>query len=112
MISEESNIKILFAIFPIETNALQHFTNLEELDDNRFEVTSGKHKIIMDTPIQIGCAVYQLAKLKMLQFYYDCLDKYVDRSDFQYVEMDTDSAYLALSADKLDDVIKPIVKRD
>ena len=44
----------------------------------------GKHKIIMDTPIQIGCAVYQLAKLRMLQFYYDCLDKYVDRSDFQY----------------------------
>jgi hypothetical protein len=33
----------------------------------------------MDTPIQIGCAVYQLAKLRMLQFYYDCLDKYVER---------------------------------
>ena len=43
----------------------------------------------------------------MLQFYYDCLDKYVDRSDFQYVEMDTDRAYLAISASKLDDVIKP-----
>jgi len=67
-----------------------HFKDLEELDDDRFEVMAGKHKIIMDTPIQIGCAVYQLAKLKMLEFYYDCLDKYVDRSDFQYVEMDTD----------------------
>jgi hypothetical protein len=87
-----------------------HFKDMEELDDNRFEVMAGKHKIIMDTPIQIGCAVYQLAKLRMLQFYYDCLDKYVDRADFQYVEMDTDSAYLALSADKLDDVIKPHMK--
>ena len=43
---------------------------------------AGKHKIFMDTPIQIGCVVYQLVKLRMLQFYYDCLDKYVDRSDF------------------------------
>ena len=67
-----------------------HFKDLEELDNDRFEVTAGKHKIIMDTPIQIGCAVYQLAKLRMLEFYYDCLDKYIDRSDFQYVEMDTD----------------------
>ena len=73
-----------------------HFKDLEELSDNRFEVMAGKHKIIMDTPIQIGCAVYQLAKLRMLQFYYDCLDKYVDRSDFQYIEMDTDSAYPVL----------------
>jgi hypothetical protein len=89
-----------------------HFKDLEELDDDRFEVMAGKHKIIMDTPIQIGCAVYQLAKLRMLQFYYDCLDKYVDRADFQYVEMDTDSAYLALSADKLDDVIKPHMQEE
>jgi hypothetical protein len=89
-----------------------HFKDLEELNDNRFEVMAGKHKIIMDTPIQIGCAVYQLAKLRMLQFYYDCLDKYVDRSDFQYVEMDTDSAYLALSGSKLDDVIKPDMREE
>jgi len=89
-----------------------HFKDLEELSDNRFEVMAGKHKIIMDTPIQIGCAVYQLAKLRMLQFYYDCLDKYVDRSDFQYIEMDTDSAYLALSGAKLDDVIKPHMKEE
>jgi len=89
-----------------------HFKDLEELSDNRFEVMAGKHKIIMDTPIQIGCTVYQLAKLRMLQFYYDCLDKYVDRSDFQYIEMDTDIAYLALSGDKLEDVIKPHMKEE
>ena len=34
----------------------------------------------------------------MLQFYYDCIDRLVDRRDFQYVEMDTDSEYMALSA--------------
>lgn len=89
-----------------------HFKDFEELNDDRFEVIAGKHKITMDTPIQIGCAVYQLAKLRMLEFYYDCIDKYVDRSDFQYVEMDTDSAYLALSANRLEDVIKPHMQEE
>ena len=42
-------------------------------------------------PIQVGFAVYQLAELRMLQFYYDLIDYYIDRSDFEYCEMDTDS---------------------
>ena len=33
----------------------------------------------------------------MLEFYFDCLDYYLDRSDFELVEVDTDSQYLALS---------------
>ena len=33
----------------------------------------------------------------MLQFYYDFLDKYLDRGDFQMSEMDADSAYIAIS---------------
>ena len=28
----------------------------------------------MDVPIQVGCAVYDLAKLRMLEFYYDFID--------------------------------------
>ena len=44
----------------------------------------------------------------MLEFYYyDFLDKYVDRSNFQLLEMDTDSLYMALSTDCLDDAVKP-----
>ena len=42
----------------------------------------------------------------MLQFDYDCLDKYIDRSDYQKMYMDTDSCYLALS-DKFKNLIKP-----
>lgn len=41
----------------------------------------------------------------MLQFYYDLLYKYVDRKDFQYAKMDTDSEYMALSASSLKEVI-------
>ena len=37
----------------------------------------------------------------MLEFYYDFLDKYVDRRDFEYCYMDTDSAYFAVSGEEL-----------
>ena len=43
-----------------------------------------------------GFSILQLAKLRMLQFYYDCINRFVDQKNFQYVEMDTDSAYMAL----------------
>ncbi len=48
-------------------------------------------------PIQIACSIYDDAKLKMSQFYYDFVDEYINRSDFQYIEMDTDSAYIAFT---------------
>ncbi len=43
----------------------------------------------------------------MLEFYYDFLDLYVDRRDFEYCEMDTDSAYMAISGPNLEDIVKP-----
>jgi hypothetical protein len=43
----------------------------------------------------------------MLEFYYDFMDVFVDRRNFQYCVMDTDSAYMALSAGSLEEVIKP-----
>jgi hypothetical protein len=47
----------------------------------------------------------------MTEFYYDCIDKYIDRRDFQYMYMDTDSAYMAL-ADDFEALIKPEMKSD
>ena len=56
---------------------------------------------------KLGIVVYQLAKLRMLQFYYEFLDYYLDRRDFELIQMDTDSMYFALSHDKFEDAIKP-----
>ena len=42
-----------------------------------------------------------------LSFFYDFLDRFVDRRDLEFIQMDTDSNYLAISGDKLEDVIKP-----
>ena len=47
----------------------------------------------------------------MLQFNYDCIDKYIDRKDFQYMYMDTDSSYMALS-DDFDKLIKPELREE
>ncbi len=38
----------------------------------------------MDLPLQIGVAVYHLAQLRMLDFHYNFIDKYIDRSDFTW----------------------------
>ncbi len=61
----------------------------------------------MDLPLKIGVAVYHLAKLHMLQFYLNFIDKYIDRSDFQIVQMDKDSNYFAFSEDDIDKIIEP-----
>ncbi|KAE9049882.1 hypothetical protein PR001_g2907 [Phytophthora rubi] len=88
---------------------IEHFTfhGLEELND-ACELTMMKRKLNNKNPIHLSIAIYQLAKLRMLQFYYDCIDFYFDRSDFQYQEMDTDSAYIAFSCDNpFQECIKP-----
>ena len=62
--------------------------------------------------MQIGIAVYSLAKLRMLQFHYDCLDKYIDRSDYEMCEMDTDSSYFAISGSSFESLIKSELKEE
>ena len=51
--------------------------------------------------------MYQYVKLRMLQFYYDFLDRYLDRVNFQMCEMDTDSAYMAVSGDSVESLVNP-----
>ena len=60
---------------------------------------------------QCGIAVYQLAKLQMFGLYYDFLDKYFSRQDFELCYMDTDSFYLAMSGDSLDEIVRPEMKQ-
>lgn len=85
----------------------QNFNDVEELNGS-FEVSTSKRKIKMNNPIQVSIAIYQLAKLRMLQFYYDSMDVYFDRSDFEYLEMDTDITYIAFSNENpFDELIKP-----
>ena len=67
------------------------FEDLEEINAGVFEVRQRKRQVTITRPYQCGIAVYQLAKLRMLEFYYDFLDKFCDRRDFELIQMDTDS---------------------
>jgi hypothetical protein len=78
-----------------------------QLSANTFEVEMSKKTIHLDLPMHIGCFVYQYAMLRMLEFYYDFMDVFVDCRHFQCCTMDIDSAYMALSAASLEEVIKP-----
>jgi hypothetical protein len=87
------------------------FRRCNQLDEKTFELEMSKKTIHLDLPMHIGCFVYQYAKLRMLQFYYDFVNVFVDRRDFQYCAMDTDSAYMALSGETLEEVIKPDLRQ-
>ena len=83
----------------------KRFRQLDVVAEDAYEVTSSKARVTYDLPLHIGFFVYQYAKLRMLQFYYDFVARYVERPMFQYCEMDTDSAYIALAGDSIDDLV-------
>ena len=56
---------------------------MHKIDDSTYEFVLHKPTVKHDLPIQIGFWVYQLAKLRMLQFYYDFLVKYFIKNKFE-----------------------------
>ena len=55
----------------------KRFRQLDVVTDDAYEVTSSKARVTYDLPLHIGFFVYQYAKLRMLEFYYDFVDRYV-----------------------------------
>jgi len=103
---EEDESKVCRAI-----NSL-FFRHLEEITSGVYELKSSKKKLKMNLPIQIGFFVYNYAKLRMLKFYYDFIDHFLDRADFELLEMDTDSLYMALAGDSVEELVKPERKEE
>ena len=82
------------------------FKDLEEIGAP-YKIELRKDKIAITRPFQVGIVVYQLAKIRMLQFYYEFLDLYFDRRDFELIQLDTDRMYFAFSREKLEAAIRP-----
>ena len=87
------------------------FSDLEELGQ-AYELESRKPRITINRPFQIRIAVYQLAKLRMIEFYYDFLERYFDCREFELIQMDTDSNYIAIFADRLEDISRPELRAE
>jgi len=88
-----------------------YFGDLDKIGE-AYELESRKPRITIRRPFQIGIAVYQLVKLRMLEIYYDFLDKYVARRDFELNQMDTDSNYMVISGERLEDVVRPELQQE
>ena len=89
-----------------------HFYDMTELPNGYYKVEKTKQKINLDLPIHLGVFILNYAKLRMLEFYYDFLDYYLLREDFEMVEMDTDSNYLGISAENVEELIKPKLREE
>ena len=64
----------------------KRFRQLDVVTDDAYEVTASKARLTYDLPLHIGFFVYQYAKLRMLQFYYDFVDRYVAGVNNHFVQ--------------------------
>ena len=69
-----------------------------------------KRKVNLDLSIHIGVFILNYAKLRILEFCFDFLDYYLPHENFQIIEMDTDRNYLGITAENVEDLIKPELK--
>ena len=78
-----------------------------ETEEDVFEVQLAPRKFVLDLPLHIPFFVYQHAKLKMLEFRYDLMERYMDPRKWCSMYMDTDSLYIATSSPKVRDLLRP-----
>lgn len=76
-----------------------YFSDVEDLGQ-AYELKSRKPRIAINRLFQIGIAVYQLSKQRILEFYHDFLDRYFDRRDFELIQMETNSNCIAIFANR------------
>ena len=75
------------------------------INDRLYEVELVKSEIEHREPIIVGFFILHYAKLSMLELYYNFFKKFCDTEKYEELEMDTDSLYLALSEENLEDII-------
>ena len=65
-----------------------------------------KSKVILDLPVQIGIAVFNYAKLRLIEFW-EFINHYLVNDLYQIMECDTDSLYIAFARENIDECVKP-----
>ena len=88
------------------------FKNISTITDTVKEITMGKRSISCDLPIQLSFTVLQLAKLRILQIYYDFFQAKCEPGTYEICQMDTDSLYFSFSKPDLASIVKPEYKDD
>ena len=82
------------------------FKTMVELNDNFYEVEKSRKTVKHNAPITIGISVYSYAKLILIEFW-EFINKFLVQDKYEICYCDTDSLYLAISEDSLDQCVKP-----
>ena len=93
----------------INTNV---FKRLDNINGQLYEVELAKAEIEHREPIIVGFSKLQYAKLRMLELYYNFFQRFCDVNQFEELEMNTDSLYLALSQKEMYDCIREASKTE
>ena len=78
---------------------------LNHITDQLYQVELVKSEFEHREPIIVGFFILQYAKLRMVKLNYNLFKKFCDTDKYEELEMDTDTLYLALSEENLEDVI-------
>ena len=90
----------------------KQFKKLDHVNNSLYEVELTKAQIEHREPIIVGFFVFQYAKLRLLELYYNFFTRFCDVNKFEELEMDTDSLYLALAEKELGDCIRPEMRTE
>ena len=83
--------------------SINSFVGYEEVTPTLLEVSFKKLNTQNNQLRFIALVIYCLAKLSVLQFYYDFLKEVLEPESFKLMETDTDSIYIALENEKFED---------
>ena len=79
--------------------------------DAIYELTSAPTQIREDLSLHIALFTYQNAKLHMLRIWYNFLEVFLDKRKWQQQYSYTDSLYLSMSVDRLEEACFPHMRR-
>ena len=104
--------KTKYAIGPSVSKLVNNkfFKSFNELDDKIFEIDLQNSTVHHKEPLIVGFFILQYAKLTMLELVYNFFDRFCDPEKFEFLEMDTDSLYIAMSEKSIREIIKPNMK--
>ena len=88
------------------------FTNLNEISSDVYEATMMKSSVTHSEPIVLGFFILQYSKLRMLELVYNFFARICDRDLYQFIEMDTDSLYMALGRETITECIRPEMRSE
>ena len=82
------------------------------MNNSLYEVELAKAQLEHKERIIVGFFILQYAKMRMLELDYNLFTGFCDVHKFEEFEMDTDSLYLGLAENELEDCIRPEMRAE